>query len=111
MRPLFSRTRRYTSLQLSAPGSAVRIGWGSEGCDNDSPVGFNAFGWSIKSSDGCIYHRADSKPYARAPILHGDVIGCLLHLVAPLDGGRPLPTGGRCVQQRAVHQPPAAKTL
>ena len=95
MRPLFSRARRYTSLQLSAPGSAVRIGWGSEGCDNDSPVGFNAFGWSIKSSDGCIYHRADSKPYARAPILHGDVIGCLLYLAAPLDGGRPLPTGGR----------------
>ena len=77
------------------PGSAVRVGWGSEGCDNDAPVGFNAFGWSLKSTDGCIYHRADSKPYAKAPILNGDVIGCLLHLAAPVDGFRPLPSGGR----------------
>ena len=81
--------------QLPVPGSAVRIGWGSEGCDNDSPVGFNPFGWSLKSTDGCIYHRADSTPYARAPILNGDIIGCVLHLAAPLDGARPLPTGGR----------------
>ena len=88
----------------------MRIGWGSEGCDNDSPVGFNAFGWSVKSSDGCIYHRADSKPYARAPILHGDVIGCLLHLAAPLDGARPLPTGGRCVQQHAARSASAARS-
>jgi hypothetical protein len=83
------------STQLSVPGSALRIGWGSEGCDLDSPVGFNAFGWSLKSTDGCIYNRADSTPYARAPILNGDVIGCLLHMAAPVDGARPPPTGGR----------------
>ena len=88
---------RHPSSQLAAPGSAARIGWGSEGCDNDAPVGFNAFGWSIKSTDGCLYHRADSTPYARAPILNGDVIGCLLHLQSPVhaDGARPQPSGGR----------------
>ena len=67
----------------------------SEGCDLDSPVGFNGFGWSIKSSDGCIYNRADSRPYSRDAIHSGDVIGCLLHLTQPLDAARPLPTGGR----------------
>lgn len=63
---------------------AVRLGWGLRRSDLEAPVGFDAYGFSIRDRSGEFVHRSLRTKYA-VPFGKNDVIGCRIHLPALTD--------------------------
>lgn len=57
----------------------VRLGWGTRHSDVETPVGFDAYGFSYRDLTGEFVNRGRPKPYGQS-YGQGDVIGCRIKL-------------------------------
>lgn len=69
----------YYELQLNNAQGAVRVGWGTEQTNLECPIGFDRYGYSMRSTDGCKFHQRAGEKYGSG-FGKGDVIGCLINL-------------------------------
>lgn len=60
-------------------GAATRIGWAGKFANLQAPLGFDKFGYSVRSRKGTRFHEAIGKHYSDG-YKEGDVIGCLISL-------------------------------
>jgi len=60
-------------------GAAVRVGWAQKNANLQAPLGFDKFGYSLRSRKGTKFHDSVGKSYSSG-FAQGDVIGCLLEL-------------------------------
>jgi Set1/Ash2 histone methyltransferase complex subunit ASH2 len=65
-------------------GAATRIGWAQKYANLQAPLGFDKFGYSIRSRKGTRFHQSIGKHYSDGYKV-GDYIGCLIEL--PEKGG------------------------
>lgn len=66
--------------------AAVRVGWGQMYANVQTPLGYDEFGYSIRSKKGTIFHQSKGKSYTnKVGFKSGDVIGCEVYL--PEGGG------------------------
>lgn len=66
---------------LTAEGSACRLGWGQDYANLQTPLGFDRFGYSWRSKKGTVFHRSRGKHYSEG-YGTGDVLGFLVELPA-----------------------------
>jgi len=60
-------------------GAAVRVGWAQKNANLQAPLGFDKFGYSVRSRKGTKFHDSCGKSYCPG-YSQGDVIGCLIEL-------------------------------
>jgi len=61
--------------------TAIRVGWSQIYANVQTPLGFDEFGYSIRSKKGTVFHRAKGKSYTnKVGFKEGDVIGCEIFL-------------------------------
>lgn len=60
-------------------GAATRIGWAQRYANLQAPLGFDKFGYSVRSRKGTRFHEAVGKHYSSG-YREGDYIGCLVEL-------------------------------
>lgn len=60
-------------------GAATRIGWAQRYANLQAPLGFDKFGYSVRSRKGTKFHEAIGKHYSSG-YGAGDVIGCLIDM-------------------------------
>ena len=58
--------------------AAVRVGFAQAQADGQCPVGYDDFGYSIRSKKGTVFHASKGKSYTtkREGFDEGDIIGC-----------------------------------
>ena len=61
-------------------GAATRIGWAQRFANLQAPLGFDKFGYSMRSRKGTRFHQSIGKHYADGGYKAGDYIGCLIEL-------------------------------
>ena len=61
-------------------GAATRIGWAQRYANLQAPLGFDKFGYSMRSRKGTRFHQSIGKHYADGGYKAGDYIGCLIEL-------------------------------
>ena len=59
--------------------AATRIGWAQRYANLQAPLGFDKFGYSIRSRKGTKFHESIGKHYSNG-YKEGDYIGCLIEL-------------------------------
>lgn len=60
-------------------GAAVRIGWAQKNANLQAPLGFDKFGYSVRSRKGTKFHESIGKKYCSG-YKAGDILGCLIIL-------------------------------
>jgi len=65
-------------------GAATRIGWGRRYANLQAPLGFDKFGYSVRSRKGTKFHESCGKSYS-AGYKEGDYVGCLIELPEEAD--------------------------
>jgi len=60
-------------------GAAVRVGWAQKNANLQAPLGFDKFGYSVRSRKGTKFHDSIGKSYSSG-YCQGDIIGCLIEL-------------------------------
>lgn len=61
--------------------SATRIGWGQRFANLQAPLGYDHFGYSLRSRCGTKFHQAKGRTYDRGGGYgQGDTIGCMIEL-------------------------------
>ena len=66
---------------LTAEGSACRLGWGQDYANLQTPLGFDKFGYSWRSKKGTVFHQSRGTHYKEG-YGTGDVLGFLIELPA-----------------------------
>lgn len=61
-------------------GAATRIGWAQRYANLQAPLGFDKFGYSVRSRKGTRFHESVGKHYHQGGYKEGDYIGCLIEL-------------------------------
>lgn len=60
-------------------GAAVRVGWAQELANLQAPLGYDRFGYSVRSRKGTCFHESRGRHFG-PPFGKGDVIGLLVEL-------------------------------
>jgi len=60
-------------------GAALRLGWAQKYANLQAPLGFDKFGYSLRSRKGTRFHDSIGKHYSNG-FSQGDVIGCHIEL-------------------------------
>ncbi|QQP35130.1 putative protein_ isoform B, partial [Caligus rogercresseyi] len=60
-------------------GAATRIGWAQKYANLQAPLGFDKFGYSVRSKKGTKFHESHGKTYSQG-YTEGDVLGTLIEL-------------------------------
>lgn len=66
---------------LTAEGSACRLGWGQDYANLQTPLGFDKFGYSWRSKKGTVFHQSKGTHFSEG-YETGDVVGFLIELPA-----------------------------
>ncbi|KNC46111.1 uncharacterized protein AMSG_00229 [Thecamonas trahens ATCC 50062] len=57
----------------------VRVGWANHRAEINAPVGYDRFGYAVRSRDGAKFNKARGEAYGK-PFGPGDVVGLAIHL-------------------------------
>ncbi len=80
------RLKRSAPMKISGTSTVphVRVGFASDKADKNAPIGFDRYGYSIRDTDGRVYHEANGADFGSGTgFSTGDVLGC--YLVLPPD--------------------------
>lgn len=66
-------------IQELPEGAATRIGWAQKNANLQAPLGFDKFGYSIRSRKGTKFHESIGKHYSNG-YKAGDYLGCMIVL-------------------------------
>jgi len=90
------RSWYYEVELLSLPAvndAAVRVGFAQAQADGQCPVGYDGFGYAIRSRKGTVFHQAKGKSYTakKEGFEEGDVIGCEIFIPKEKEVTKTLP--------------------
>jgi len=73
--------------------STVRVGFAQACADVQCPLGYDEFGYSIRSKKGTVFHKSKGKSYMKNKegFVEGDIIGCHIYLNPENDAAKQLP--------------------
>ena len=69
-----------TQIEDIPEGAALRLGWSQELANIQTPLGYDSFGYSLRSRKGTKFHESRGLHYADSGFGLNDVIGCLIDL-------------------------------